>query len=312
MISKMPSRIGKKIDTAGKLIKSSLRKLPGTARSNLEYCFMMSVKESVNNVEMRVVGLSRSGNHPIINWIGRQFPGEKVCLLNSAQPKTNPFVTGFSAGYDERKGFTICFNDFMINKKWEQKGRFKKKYCLIYSYEDVPLDEVAAPEFEANREMWIGASLRRYDILILRDPFNLFASRFAAKFMEPPEIYFKLVGLWKNYAKEFLRITSYLNNRVVAINYNDWFSSVGYREELANKLDLPFSDKGVKKVVSMGFGSSFDGQTFSGRAQEMEVLKRWKNFADDPFYRTILNDPELIELSNRIFGHISGTEVLFE
>jgi hypothetical protein len=39
----------------------------------------------------------------------------------------------------------------------------------------------------------------------------------------------------------------------------------------------------------------------------MNVLERWKLAHNDPAYRTILNDPRLMELSNAIFGPIMPT-----
>ncbi len=303
----------KKLSTSGERVKNLLAQLPAKLQSDFEYCFMKPIDGPVNNVEMRVVGMSRSGNHPIINWIGLQFPGKRVCLLNSAQPKTNPFVTGYSGG----EGYTIFFNNFMVNKKWEQRQLFRKKDCLIYSYEDAPLQEVIAEDFEVNRETWIGKSLKRYDLLVLRDPFNLFASRLRlrAKFNERPDVQRKipgLVNLWKDYAKEYLRKTNHLKNNLVTISYNSWFSSVDYRRDLANKLEIPFTDRGIEKVVSVGTGSSFDGQEFCRKAGEMKVLERWRHFVDDKFYRSIFKDIELVELSDEIFGKIPGTEILFE
>jgi len=44
----------------------------------------------------------------------------------------------------------------------------------------------------------------------------------------------------------------------------------------------------------------------------MDVLNRWRLFAEDSFYRQLLDNQELREYSERIFGHIPGTEVLFD
>jgi len=42
----------------------------------------------------------------------------------------------------------------------------------------------------------------------------------------------------------------------------------------------------------------------------MDVGSRWKYFADDPSYRKLFDNQELLEYSERIFGHIPGTESL--
>src|SRR5690554_3224295 len=45
-----------------------------------------------NRNELRVMGMSRSGNHAIINWILSQAKG-RTCFLNCAEGKTNPFTS---------------------------------------------------------------------------------------------------------------------------------------------------------------------------------------------------------------------------
>jgi hypothetical protein len=51
---------------------------------------------------------------------------------------------------------------------------------------------------------------------------------------------------------------------------------------------------------------------FEGRANEMKVLERWHHFADDRDFRQLFYDRELLELSEKIFGGIPGTECLFQ
>jgi hypothetical protein len=51
-------------------------------------------------------------------------------------------------------------------------------------------------------------------------------------------------------------------------------------------------------------GSSFDGIAYDGRAEEMAVLRRWHAFIGEPRFHRLLT-PEVLELSERIFGSIS-------
>ncbi len=48
----------------------------------------------INKKEFRFVGLQRSGNHAVINWILSQCKGEKI-FLNFAQPYNNPYKTSY-------------------------------------------------------------------------------------------------------------------------------------------------------------------------------------------------------------------------
>ncbi|MDJ0556305.1 MAG: hypothetical protein QNJ68_18080, partial [Microcoleaceae cyanobacterium MO_207.B10] len=116
---------------------------------------------------------------------------------------------------------------------------------------------------------------------------------------------------WLDYAKEYLGETNYLKHNKICINYNQWFPDVEYRQEIASeKLQIEFSDAGIDKVTSFGGGSSFKGKQFDGNTTSIDVLNRWQKFADDPQYRELFNNPEISEYSERIFGHIPGTESL--
>lgn len=178
-------------------------------------------KKIINGNEFRVIGMSRSGNHAIINWIIQQVKG-RYCFLNCVEPKTNPFCTSRPLSHD----ITYLTNYDEFDLTAEQEGLFSVKDYLIYSYEDCFLGMVCGDEFEERHDEFVGCSRRRIDILILRDPFNLFA-----------------------------------------------------------------------------------GMRFDGRAGEMRVLERWRYFADQLSFQVIF-DPEMVGLSNEIFGHLSGTERL--
>ena len=209
---------------------------------------------------------------------------------------------------------SVQFDDFIFDKKAERKGHLTEKDFLIFSLEDRYPAKVFSEDMEEDRKNYIGESLNKYDILILRDAFNFFASR-CAKWEHLSGIRDKqqLVELWKIYAKEYLGETRYLTNNKVVISFNDWFLDKEYRQILANKLNVPFNDAGLNKMMNRGEGgrSSFDAKKFHSNPQAMKVLERWKQLADNDFYRDIFQDKELVELSNRIFGKIPGTEVLY-
>ena len=248
-----------------------------------------------NKREIRVIGIVRSGHHAVINWIMKQLKG-KVVFLNKCKSKKNPFKSC--------NRYVSLPAD--INIEEERKGKFSKKDCLVYSYEGYSLDEIQNKFSLDNHDKWVGRSLKKNDILVLRDPFNMFASWLKRE----PHIE-KFLGqkiiLWKTYAKEYLGRGDNLLN-AINVNYNIWVSDKQYRVNLSKKLGLEFSDEGIK--ILSKWGSSFDGRRFKGRAHEMKVLERWKHMADNSIYRKIFSDKELLELSDEIFGKIPGTEVL--
>jgi len=269
------------------------------------YNIMMSY---TNINEYRIVALQRSGHHAIINWINSNI-SKKICFLN-CQPQGNPYTN-------------LRMNDSIIGHidiEEERIGNFSKKELLIYNFEDKPLATIYSASFLKNIEGWVGRSLRVKNILILRDPFNNFASKYkwaihGTKWVPSLEKVKYLPAIWKTYAKEFLGKTNYISDTKLCINYNRWFTDPQYRTYLATEMGLATVDKGLKTVAKWGpntWGDSFDNLNFDGRADKMKVLFRWAFFRNDVFYKSLFKDTELVELSKKIFGHIPGTDVLLQ
>lgn len=275
----------------------------------------------VNQIEIRVFGLRRSGNHAIINWIGRQVKGNTV-FINHVKPQENPYRNQYE-NYLSHKGGQVQKKDWKYKDidwwKREKEGRFSFKDCLIYSYEDQELERVASSLFERKHDMYLGKSEKRFDLIVMRDPFNLFASRFQTKPRDDGpnfsmlEVYSKrysLPELWISYAKECLGETSFLPSEKVIVNYNEWFVNVGYRKQIAEKIGISFSDEGFSDVSEAGRGSSFDGSRYAGQAYKMDVMSRWRSYVDNPSYRSLLSTERLLLYSEKLFGHIPCTEIL--
>jgi hypothetical protein len=117
----------------------------------------------------------------------------------------------------------------------------------------------------------------------------------------------ELVHLFKQYAREFLGQTQLLNRErpVLFVSYNQWLLSSEYKKEIAAKIG--FEDRGetYNFVSPIGGGSSFNKTQLSGKAQEMQVLERWRRYQDDPGYRAIFADEEIGTLSRQIFGAVA-------
>lgn len=248
-----------------------------------------------NRNEICVAALQRSGHHAIINWIVANSAGP-ACFLNDCRPKLNPFLT--------------CAEDEGIE--------LAAKNLLIYNYEDRELGELFTLEFMDNRTRWFGKSERSIHVLVMRDPFNNFASKYrwavnGTKWTPETEwITRALPGLWKSYAKEFVGLTNFMPAPKVFLNYNRWFTDDKYRDEMASRLELVSTDQGLSEVAKWGpntWGDSFDNMDFDGRALEMKVLERWRCFADDPVFKDLFRDSELLSLSEKIFGAIPGTDL---
>jgi len=147
------------------------------------------------------------------------------------------------------------------------------------------------------------------NILILRDPRNLFSSRIRkASLVNLPAypadagpLMERVVDLWISHAKEFTGETSTLDNKV-CIYFNEWFANPAYRKEISSKLGFTFTDKGFKKVSSEGGGSSFDLTKFDGDNEKLKVLDR-KSMLNEHEQATldqVLGSAELSRLAAKV------------
>lgn len=301
------SRIVKVLKNPEIVFKKAKRKLEHSIE-DIDRTFSQQhiFSQVTNQKEIRIVGLMRTGNHAIIKWIQGQQTG-KVWHLNNLQVNENPY----RYKYEYLRDYYPQYQGAIERFQREARGDFTKKDCLLYSYEDYGLKQVLTQSFEKKHDLYLGKSAERYDLLVLRDPFNLLASRLKNNYTEVKARNKTVIDLWISYAKEYLGETHYLKHNKICVNYNRWTRDVTYRKQIAFQLKLDFSDAGINKVSGCGGGSSFEGRQFDGKASEMDVLNRWKHFAKDPSYRKLLNNQEMLEYTEKIFGHIPGTEYLF-
>jgi hypothetical protein len=276
----------------------------------------------VNQKEIVVFGIKRSGNHAIIRWLLKHL-GQTAVHLNDvtgASPYdscTEINVKGLPAWrcqptfrnlrrWPWRRPEMIEYSKKDPKVNWHYLRQFAPKDGLILSYENCFLDNPAYAEFLQDHDRHVGASAERYRIVILRDAFNWFASLCRMTMVSPAERA-TCIEIYKQYAELFLDPEKQRAQRIICANYNEWFQKRDYRISLARKFGIHSDGNALLDIPTIGGGSSFDGTRFAGHAQNMNVLERWKLAHNDPAYRTILNDPRLMELSNAIFGPIMPT-----
>jgi hypothetical protein len=287
-----------------------------------------------NEYEIRVFGFKHGGQHAIINWIATLFR-EPVHFFNNCGWNCDPYRTGRTRGTRKE---TVISDIFVwlpkmkrLSEEEVDKVKYKPKKCLMYSYENANISLVYGDK-PATPPGITGKSKKVFDVIILRDIFNLSASRFVEKGSEYQNKYTKdyysdlgddfLEFDRKNYyyrdkklrkpfeaaALEFLGKADYLRNKVL-ISFNDWFLSRGYREHIASLFGLPNNEISVNIVAGVGNrGSRWDNFDYNGRAQEMKILERWKHYKNNELFWSIMRDWEKeVEMSNEIFGEIPGT-----
>ena len=296
-------------------------------------------KELTNYVEIRAYGLMRSGNHAIIEWIQNQYSGQRTCFLNNVK----------HGDFDPYRSFYQKKLTKIYSKKHTERLRKLKKCLLIYSYEDREeiekdrvsfLESVFNSEFEEKRAQYVGKSKYFFNLLIIRDPFNCFASRLkllqvrgAMRGASDPLF---IAENWKQLAQDAIaQMKDPKPNRIV-VNYNQWVASVDYRKELSRILKGTFNDSTFDTLSSFGGGSSFHdtldkavepsgwfsavvgkfllgGQSYNpsfenclDEVQRKELFERWRLLASNETFRKMI-DEEVLVLSEELFGEIEGT-----
>tara|TARA_R110000824_G_scaffold93267_1_gene225698 strand:- start:1013 stop:1780 length:768 start_codon:yes stop_codon:yes gene_type:complete len=243
----------------------------------------------VEKVFIRFFGMKRGGNHALQNWILPKFKGG-VYFNNNADFK--PVAKKkHSDGLDCLKRYDHI-----------SKASRDKNDVVFIGYEDLLLSYCLA--HPSNHNNVYGAYDKYRDIFVVRDPYNLFASR--AKHYDhgvgsPRDLcvqkrhdFPRLVMLWKDMAKRLLDT----RDREIGIYYDEWFVNKGYRKSLCDWMGVEFSDKGKELVSAWGGGSSFDRT--NKPAHKMGVLDRKNQYKDYEFYYKLTEDKELNELLDTI------------
>jgi hypothetical protein len=217
--------------------------------------------------------LRRSGGHGVIDWLLKHQPGNKV-HYNQAIP--------------------LCPGSFQVAEEQIVRipGARDKPLFELISFEDLPLN------FVANK-----VHPSRHAVLMLRDPFNTFASRMRTienhrahdvrGFAKVNRI---VPALWKQYAHEFLH-PRHLPH-AVRLNFNAWYASVSYRRQISEQLGWAFTDDGFASTAGWRFscGSSFGDRD----PKSLDLLNRWQAYRDHAEFLAYCDD-EIRQLSLEIF-----------
>lgn len=249
----------------------------------------------------RVCGIKRSGNHAIINWLASQYSMKRVKFVNDVQLHKN--ISLESLEFREGKNKLPCLNTNRM---------ITNPDVVIFSHEDKQLPEIKKHIiFDQDSPMVI-------NVIILRDVLNNFAGmfKFVPKMthirdtnMYDKSILNKKLFLWKQYALEFMGLTSSFYNRTIMINYNLWCVNKFYRQIISGCLPgTRFDDSTITQIPQYGYGSSFDDQEDLENSlrenpdHSIVFLERYKQCLDIPEFRSIVDNKQVMEINNLIFG----------
>ena len=267
-----------------------IRPIKWAITHKVQRAFFHSIRRHSDKVRYQVHGMHRTGNHIIINCLMKGRPGN-IILCNDLQIGQHPV------------------DSYM---KLMQFG--KGQPAIISNYEDMPRENWAMEEYP----LWYGGTKAIFQVIILRDPYNLLASRYAWKFpqgkrfREEAAYRQQLVDLWKDHARTYLdweKRAAEGKVHYVAMNYNRWISDRTYRELQGQKLDLADPHAGLGEVPDFGGGSSFDGLKQKA-VDNKGYTTRFLGLLDQPDFTALFRDEELIDLADRIFGRLDRVDEL--
>jgi len=263
-------------------------------------------------------GLSRAGNHAVIFWIIKNIEKntkKKIVFFNNAkwlfdtQDLTVAQAYGKLGTKEKRKQYRDVSKMLKDNKH---------QFALL-SFEDRGICNVQGKKPFNEKEWHIK---NHHKVVLIRDPFNYFASKIKhlhQKGKKNVALFKKnitpLSMRWIDYAKEYLGEIECFN-KGICVSYNHWFLSASYRKKTFKKFGYGETDGApYVKVHQFGHGSSFNGTSKKGT--QLKVLDRWRVFQNDPLYRSVFKNKDkdtgkqLIHYSEKIFGKMPGTEVLY-
>jgi len=141
----------------------------------------------------------------------------------------------------------------------------------------------------------------------LRDFLNWFASYYTHQNKHNG---YKIVKHYQNMMQVFYH-PNRLSDNTVRVYYDDFFCQKSYRESICNQLGGIYTERELDGVKNNGNGSSFDGMSYDGNAQEMDVLYRYQQVDPKIFtriftrfpiiyqmYKKTCTDPEKLRLCN--------------
>jgi len=229
-------------------------------------------------------GVSRSGNHAIINWIKSHF---KNCF----------FINNVDIDKSDFNSIVPRRRLQYHNEQMESFRTTSGDKSLILSYENRRVLDWNKSSFNLNPH-------QTYRFIIIRDFYNLMASvcksfdqraRFHGKKMKVRKRVLKHKQRWIDNVQYVLS-----NPKDHFIFYNKWVTSLEYRIQISHSFNKDNNDEEFYKVANYNGGSSFDGMKYKNHPEEMDVLNRYEAMSDHPLMVEICNDPLCRDLNHQL------------
>ena len=261
-----------------------------------ELCLMPSLA-------LRVVGMRRSGNHAICNWLQRNAPQGAALFLNNCRAGADPLrsfngleVSGVRRGEDLAAA----------------AAEVGQGALLLVSYEDSAHNQFAGLRALSGP---VPDAAFDQDVLIYRSPLNWVAS-LLRKMQDNPSLSASdrvatLARALATYGDHLEAVEMAEARGHVAICYDQWVADEVYRARVLKALGLPVHDNSLGAVQPYGGGPTF--QKDATEAAELTPTDRYRAMATDPEYQAVLRlmalDPRLMAQAKCLF-HADAARLL--
>jgi hypothetical protein len=211
---------------------------------------------------IQVIGLQRSGNHAVINWLASLF---------GTAAHQNDLPHDYFSHAENLAAIASGKAECSIFSFEDSRGKFRENRSLLESVGRV--DPATLPDFDC------------HVIHILRDPYNCWASRVRAREtgrLTSSSALDAFISHWVELAR--LRRTQ----RGTFILYNAWFKDQAYRKKICARLGGSYSEQTLGEILGLGGGSSFDGFV---RPSYRTILRKFDYYLTSDFRRRFLKAP---------------------
>mgnify|MGYP006274521873 CR=1 FL=1 len=264
-----------------------------------------------------VYGIRRSGNHALIRWVMDCFEGVKLHLNDIHTKLADPYLCFLSGEVTNVSSYEIHRTHLGINRHLLEATTIQprqklsvfnpgldrdalrsiNKDLLLLSYEEVSFSNPRLTRFLEKPDKYVGPIDSALEIVLLRDPYNLFASLLKSGMMDESSSGY-YVSKYKEYGDKYLKIKEASDRGALAVTYNEFVTSPEYRISMSNMLGGKLLAEAPASVSCYGGGSSFQPQ--ASQANELDTMNRWKSYVNDPLYRSLF-DAEITNLADEIF-----------
>ncbi|WP_139792354.1 hypothetical protein [Henriciella litoralis] len=271
-------------------------------------------QQCLNQYEVMVNALQRSGHHAFIEWVCSNVPGHLFLncvadarMIRPRYIRSNP--------QDRFK------NDLNIDIEADDYGSATPKNLLLYNTESYTTQQALDIFDDPSKESRVGDSKTRRYVIWIRDPFNNLASQFqyaqkALKSFEPTSDEYQAAinklkssrEIWCDHWRAYKALPKERSD-VIGIIYNDWLDNKDLRKSFLALFDREDSSD-VNYTVQWGGGSSFAAYKPGQAAPQKSSLEtRYLEHASHPEYRALFEDATFVEHVREFLEHYSSAEL---